>query len=265
MSKWLLIIGVILGIVTAVMVNMHIANVESSFVSEPFLRLKPAVSLAKGDKLKEEMVQTQALPESMSELSQIAIKDTSASRAWVTGRTLTKDVPAGSFLMHEHFSDLPEERFSASIEKGMRAITLPVSAATAVAYFVQPGSRVDIIGTFEADPTTMDVAQGAQGAQVLAGSFPAPSAITTVSTQTLLQNIPILAVGRATSRNTYQALSERGFSTITVAVSPTDAEILVFAMQHAIGSLTLTLRNPGDDEQSAIPEVSWDSLKQAAE
>lgn len=238
MSKWLLIAGVVLGLVAVVLVNLHIRSIEASQQSEPFLRLKPSVQLTKGDKINPQDLRTENLPESLRELRHVAIPDTTDSRAWLADRAVTQDVPAGGFLLHEYFTDDPAKRFSTSINPNMRAVTIPVDGSTAVAYFVEPGSSVDVLGTF--------VRQSTAGDEVF--------------TRTILQNIRVLAVARATTRGSYLGTVENGFSTVTLEVSPHDAEKLVFALRQAEGGLTLALRNPEDGQVVSNPNTSWDSI-----
>lgn len=238
MPKWLLIIGVILGIGTAILVNIHIQNIEDRQTSAPFLRLDPGVELTKGQAVEQDMLRTEHLPESLREMRRVALPDTEETRAWIDGRAVTRDIPAGGFLLHEHFADDPGQRFAARISSSMRAVTIPVDAASSVAFFVQPGSSVDILGTFNDE-------QGDQRSMF---------------TRTVLQNVKVLAVGRAISRGNYLSAAEDGFSTVTVEVSSMDAEKLVFALSQAVRGLTLVLRSVDDDEVAEIPRVDWDAL-----
>jgi pilus assembly protein CpaB len=71
-------------------------------------------------------------------------------------------------------------------------------------------------------------------------------------TLTILQNVTVLATGKDTARSLTEAAIQTGggarrpssYSTVTLLVTPKEAEMLVFAMQK--GRLTLTLRNPSD-------------------
>jgi len=239
MSKWLLIIGTVLGLVSVFLTNYIINDVRSSQVSQPFLRLNPDIALSKGDKISTELLRTELLPKSLNDLRHITMPDTEDTRAWIEGRSVTQDLPAGAFLLYKYFSDEPGKRFAAGIANNQRAITLPVNSATAVAYFVEPGSRVDILGTFEMQGQAEQVA----------------------FTRTILQNVKVLAVERATSRGNYLGMVEQGFSNVTVEVSPENAEKLVFALGQSTGGLTLVLRNNEDQQELALPSANWDTLR----
>lgn len=132
-----------------------------------------------------------------------------------------------------------------AILSGMRAISIPVSAETAVSGLVRPNDRVDILGTFSfTSPTN-------------------PAELETV-TFTVLQDVTVLATGDETARQELEVTAGRrrgSYNTITIAVFPQEAELLAFAM-HAKGSLTLTLRNPTDTKVMDRNEpVNFDTLQ----
>jgi pilus assembly protein CpaB len=132
-----------------------------------------------------------------------------------------------------------------SVKPGMRAISLNVSGAASVSSMIQPNDRVDILGTFtlpsreildEMETVTLTVLQD----------------VTVLATGSLLANQPINP--RANSRS-------RAYSTITVSVTPREAELLVFA-QQAKGRLTMSLRNPTDDSfEKDLPSVNFQLLE----
>jgi len=134
---------------------------------------------------------------------------------------------------------------SGMVQPGMRAISIQASGAAAVSSMIQPGDRIDVLGTF---------------------SFPSkvnPTEMETV-TLTVLQDVSVLATGQITAR---QSGSKRpqsgpaGYSTITLEVTPRESELLVFAQQTQ-GRLTLSLRNPGDVSfEKDLPEVNFRELE----
>jgi Flp pilus assembly protein CpaB len=261
MSKWLIIAGIVLGLLTVVLVNLRISSIESQQKSVVLLRLKPGVTLTRGQRVEPEMLQAEAVPERFQSLTRLAIRDTRESRAWIEGRPVTTDVAPGALLLHEHFADEPRERFAARIDKHKRAVAIPVTAASAVNYFIEPGSRIDILGTFElTDQEQVELpVPGKPGSTP--GTMTLPSLKRTTVTRTILQNVRVLAVGRAITRGNYLELGRDGFSTITVEVSALEAEKLTFAISQVRG-VTLVLRNPDDQSVETIPSVSWDSLNQ---
>jgi len=267
-SQRLLIIGAVLGIITVALLSMYLRQYDAEQRAVKVYRLAPGASLAKGDKvlLRADVLETVELPAKFDGLLKTLIPADSRSAVWISERAVTRDIEPGTLLMYEHFEESLDERFSARIEAGKRAITIPVDAAAAVAYFVRPGSRVDILATLAfVDQQSIPLPGGGAGVRLPRGArMPADLEVPTekISTKTLLQNVRILAVGRATMRGDYLRESDAGFNTVTVEVTSLQAEKLVFAMEHARGSLVLALRNPSDGRAERLPAVGWDTLDQ---
>ena len=139
-----------------------------------------------------------------------------------------------------------EGRSLASIvNPGLRALSISVGGAAAVSSMVRPNDHVDILGTF---------------------SFPSRAVEGQMETVTLtvLQDVTSLATGQ-TLANQLQSSKQRrgssGFSTVTVEVTPREAELLVFA-QQARGRLVLSLRNASDVHfEKDLPEIDLEYLE----
>ena len=129
------------------------------------------------------------------------------------------------------------------VKRQMRAVSINASGAAAVSGMVHPADHVDVIGTF---------------------SFPgAPDAngrpTTKFVTCTILQNVLVLATGRETAKSIGTGGSN--YSTVTLEVSPREAEMLVFAEQMH-GRLSLTLRNPNDTSyERELPKVDFEKIQ----
>jgi len=108
-----------------------------------------------------------------------------------------------------------------------RAVSIAVDSTSSVTNLVKPNHRVDIIGTFH---------------------FPEMKSDKSLDTLTLtiLQNVLVLATGTqiANSPGPDTKGAPRSYSTVTLQVTPKEAEMLVFATQK--GRLTLTLRSYED-------------------
>lgn len=106
------------------------------------------------------------------------------------------------------------------IEKGKRAFSLEVNEEIGVAGFIQPDHHVDV---------------------VLARNNRVNAPGTTRS-ETILQDVPVLASGQATSRLDDKAVQVR---TVTLALTPEEVEAVVSA--RAEGELSLSLRGFQDN------------------
>jgi pilus assembly protein CpaB len=116
------------------------------------------------------------------------------------------------------------------IPPGMRAVSVRVNDVVAVAGFVQPGTRVDVMATGN---------QGSGGTQ----------------TSTVLENVLVLAVGKSLDRTSAEA---QVAPVITLLVSPDDAQRLALVSQE--GRIQLSLRNPLDTKQGGIGATRTSSL-----
>lgn len=141
---------------------------------------------------------------------------------------------------------------SGMVKPGERALAIPVDSTAAVSGHVKPNDHVDIIGTF-----TFPVA--AKGGGSSAGQF------SDTVTLTILQDVTVLATGHITSRrpSEMQGSADRmgsQYSSVTVGVTPREAEVLVFA--HQKGRLTLSLRNREDvSVEQQLENVDFQKLE----
>jgi pilus assembly protein CpaB len=131
------------------------------------------------------------------------------------------------------------------IKPGMRALSLPIGGSAAVSSMIQPNDRVDILGTFSLPSKTR------------------PAEMETV-TLTILQDVTVLATGQTLAKDRFKnqgRTRSSGYSTVTVEVTPSEAELLVFAEQMK-SRMTLALRNPKDiDFKEQLPEVNFEYLQ----
>ena len=133
---------------------------------------------------------------------------------------------------------------SDEIQQKMRAVSIPVSGASGVSGMVRPNDCVDVLGSFALP------AQGAASEDALE-----------MVTLTVLQNVTVLAVGSDTQRTLGDARGASGYSSITLQVTPREAEILVFAQQMK-GRLFLTLRNKSDVYfENDLPRVDFNQIE----
>jgi len=77
-----------------------------------------------------------------------------------------------------------------------------------------------------------------------------------------LQNVLVLATGQATAKTRSATMPMgAGYSTVTLEVTPREAEILAFAEQMK-GRLVLTLRNRSDTScEKMLPKIDYEKIK----
>jgi pilus assembly protein CpaB len=240
-------IGIALGIVTALLLGWNSYSLERAQRSSTFLRLSPDVPVSQGTAIPEAALATIHLPESAGALRTVAMPDTPENRQWLKGRKASHDISPGSILLFQFFGDDPTNRFASTIPAGKRAMSIRVDAAAAVSFLIEPGSLVDVIGSL-----TPELHVPVRGETL------DPKATAKAMTETILQAVRVLAVGTATSHGAYTDNQSAGLGTVTLELSPEQAEKLVYAASHLQnGSLVLVMRNPNDAAAVNLPEKSW--------
>jgi Flp pilus assembly protein CpaB len=163
--NWKIAVALVCGLITAVLIYLWTDAYRNEQVAYAFLRLKPDVKIARGQAVTPDMLGDPAkLPESFGSLVSLAIPSGASYREWLKDRTAATDIPPGAVLMFQYFDDRNGGRLTTMISPGKRALTLPVNAPEAVGHFVEPGSRVDIVGTVEEPVKPVDPAAGTPAA-----------------------------------------------------------------------------------------------------
>lgn len=130
---------------------------------------------------------------------------------------------------------------AAALGPGMRAVTVPVSAQAAVAGFVFPGDRIDLV-------LTQAVPGGGDGPPLKVS-------------ETVVRNMRVLA----TDQRTDNIVGEDGktvvktFSTVTVEATPRIAEQI--AVAQTLGSLSLSLRSLADNSTELEQAIASGAVK----
>jgi len=155
-------------------------------------------------------------------------------------------------LVHQVLFRGAETGLASQVAITRRAISIPVTDVTGVTKLLKQGDRVDVVANI---------------------SYPGPSGQLS-EVKTLLQDINILAVGEVIqnqipsvfeedpisgNRRAVNLRGNRAFSTVTVEVTPQQAQVLVYTIETG-ATLFLTLRNPIDRVTPAIPTTTVDQV-----
>ena len=159
------------------------------------------------------------------------------SKTRAVGRGVILPITRGEFILNNKLAaENAGSGLPAMIPPGMRAVSVRVNDVVAVAGFVVPGTRVDVL---------------------LTGN---PAGSPEQQTTTVLENVAVLASGQRLERNA--AGEAQSAPVITLLVSPEDAQKLTLASTE--GRIQLTLRNPLDTNQAKPPSVRNAALYGAA-
>jgi pilus assembly protein CpaB len=176
--------------------------------------------LALGSKVTEDKVATRLVPEDYLDSRFVRAVDSQR----ILGLPLRTQLEAGEFIL---WTDLATSTVSARglsvlIPTSMRAIAVPASLESAFGGLLRPGDRADVLLTTDQ--------LGNEERRV---------------TDTLLQNVLVLAVGSDVGEvKDSGSLQRTRQTTVTLLVSPEEAQILTFAQDR--GRLAISLRNPDD-------------------
>lgn len=190
---------------------------------QPVRVLVAKKDMVPGVTLSEDTLATGLMPKQMITKSVVTLDD--HRRTPVFGRKLAQPMLAGDALLWSHVhTKTGEQHLADTVQEKGRAVSIRVGAESSVHHWVEPGDRVDVLGTFR-DPKSGEL-----------------------TSVTLFQNVIVLATGRLGGQTNRRLLSEsdQTYNTVTFQVLPEAAEMLVLAQD--LGSLYLSLRNPEDNE-----------------
>jgi len=134
------------------------------------------------------------------------------------------------------------------IKTRMRAISVNVNGSASVSGMVKPDDHVDVLGTFSFPSKTV------HGEMELV-------------TMTILQDVLVLATGRETAKSQLlgDSRAASAYNTVTLEVTPREAEMLVFSEQIK-GRISLALRNPDDVYfEKTMPRVNFEMIQSEIE
>jgi pilus assembly protein CpaB len=224
-NKRLLIVAVIIGIITVLALNQYIKNMQSEEITSMAVNRATVVvansTIPQHTRITSEMLTMGSYPEDA--VHPEALKNIDDAVGGIT----RSDIIKGEQLLESRVAtDQRSAALSYRVPENLRAISLPVGEVTGVSGYISPGDKVDVLVTYN-----LATSDDGETNEVM-------------TTYTVVQNALVMAVGEATKEvdNEERLL----VSTVTVAVSPGQAEVLAYAYLN--GSFHFTLRSPLDEE-----------------
>ncbi|UMZ75034.1 Flp pilus assembly protein CpaB [Natranaerofaba carboxydovora] len=214
-----LIVSLILAIVTVLAIHQYILAIEKQNQTEgPSVEHEDVVEivvarrdLTSGTVLTVDDLETKSVHK--EEIHPDAITD----KEEVLGEAVIQDMVREEVLLAQKI--LPEEevnRLSHAIPEGKRAISVSVDEVSGVAGFIQAGDMLDVVAT--------DFEEQEEGQE-------------DTETRTILQDLKVLAAGDRVLYQDQELVQE--VSTVTLAVSPSEAESLTDAEENGVIRLLL--------------------------
>jgi len=149
---------------------------------------------------------------------------------WVTGTPTIRPIRSGETITFDMLQKSADSGLQ--ITAGMRAVGIEIQAAQAVGYVIRPGDYVDMIGTIP-EPTSG-----------------------LIKTKQLLQARKVLAVGQQSRLEDSAFLQNKTYSTVTLEVTPLEAEQIDGWRGIVQNGFSLALRGRGDLAIVNTDEVS---------
>ena len=263
-QKIVLIVSVVVGLLAAVLTRGYLAAKEGEYnaLKAQFNAthgLMDVVFFSKdvpsGTVLEQKgMLQVKRVPKAGLEGRVVDGDKTKKEFLQVIGRKLLVSRRSGELLF---WADIeggnPQNRgLAGDIKRSMRALSISVSGAASVSGMVNPNDHVDVIATFSVPRENATM-----------------SGQVDLVTSTILQNVLVLATGKETAKSQvqrgYGVTTSGGYNTVTLEVTPREAEMLVFAEQMK-GRLSLSLRSRSDvSYEKELPKVDFAKIQSEIE
>lgn len=153
----------------------------------------------------------------------------------IVDKRLKETVVEGEQILIDRLADGKNTSLSYAIPEGMRAVSINVNDQSSLSNQVRPGDYVDVVASFEKEEVEkLDT-----------------KTVYPRITKIIIQKVEILAFGQDMQAN--EAQTDEAAKTVTLAVSPQEAEKLVYASEYA--SLRLVLRGVGDTDIVNTPGI----------
>ncbi len=208
---------------------------------------------------KKEVLELQTLDDDLLELAEIPENFVQPGAATdiepIVGQIASAPMKKGEqVLINKLLQPGPETGISIQVSPTKRALTIPIDETRGVAKLIRPGDRVDII-------TAVDSGRGTSARRDVV---------------TLFSDVPVLATGinvvnsiprtfeyDASSKSVTQiALTgDTKYNSVTIELTPKEAQDMVYVLATSPGNIFFTLRNPNDKSQlPRLPSSTGDAI-----
>lgn len=258
-KKIALVISIVLAILAGLMVKSYIEK-EKAKVTKGLGLVKVVVAsrnIEAGEALNDSNIASRSYPVKYVGDRSIYVDDL----YMINGQKLKNSVQEGKPVLWSDIEMQKKEGFASTIKPGMRAITIPVSELSSISHMVEPGSRIDLLLTF--DQSVIAKPEKDKGAvsnsekipdvkdvqafrEYLVQKYGKQTESAGSMTVMLKQNVLVLSTGR-NFLGQYQGGNEKadsGYSTVTIMLSPVAAQEVLHAL--SMGEIKIMLRSDAD-------------------
>ncbi len=225
-EKKLVIIALICGAAAAAIIYFFLSGREAEILGkmEPVKVYAAAKVIPAWTRIEPEMLTVLEMPKRYITASH------TSDRKKLLGRLTMVPFAQGEPLLLNKVSEGGDE-LNTVIPAGLRAVSVSVDEESGVGYMVSAGDYVDVILNFQGEENSKKA----------------------MTTATILQAVKVIAAGQHGSSS-----KSKQYATITLAVTPSEAEIIMFAKEK--GRINFSLRALGDRGKESIKTVSFREL-----
>ncbi len=272
----LLVLAIIIGIVAVVAVVSYISSIRTSVEKEvEKVEVLVAAKNIPGEVpveaiISSEAVVLEAVPQKY--LANGVLTTLEDYEGYVTAAPINK----GEQITTTNFVKPEQIGLAFTIPEDMVAVSIPINEIIGVSYLINIGDMVNVIATFsppgeEEEEAVLEEVPEEETAGLEAVEEVSGAGVTEEITKTLLWNVEVLHIGIRTiaHRQDFQiedeeAETEEGseeftdIRTVTLALTPEQAEKLVFTEEH--GSVWLALLPVGGIEKTDTPGQTYKNI-----
>lgn len=225
-SRKIIILALILALATAFMSYKYLRQLEAEDVVPMTDVVIASKDIPPDTIIKASMVEIKQIPEEFLHFDAVKkIKD-------VAGMVAVGKIVKGEQILRDRVIKPEKHRLSYTIPEGKRALSVGITEIIGVAGMVRPGDKVDVIASFTE--------------KELVDRY----------TKTVVQNATVLAVG---DKRTFKEKEKpQELTTVTLAVTPEEAETIVFSEENGI--IRLTLRPSFDNKSFSGKGIRYQNI-----
>lgn len=246
--KHLLMISIGAGLLAVVLVRVQISRERGDSLTV----FRAVEGVAAGQALGD-LIEPVTLPGDNYFPNLLKEAPTAEMRELVANTPLRQPISAGEIVLYRHLEQTVDPGIRSRIPAGLKAISIEVDEATSVGYLVEPGDRVDVLAALPGEAPWIAAGLGAAAPPLDGGPDPlvrrngSPSYLE-LETRPLLEGVEVLAVGDRYLREELPSLrGRREYSTVSLLVTPEQAQRLAHARDVLASPMTLVLRGGDDD------------------
>jgi pilus assembly protein CpaB len=262
MNNRALTLSLVMAVLAVVFVQSYVSSIEDE--AKRRFGTEVLVVLAKRDiremeTVNETMLELKHIPKRFLEPAAIFFekreedKEVTRSLKGLSGTVAVVPIKKGEQFSYNKLTE-PNMRtgLAPQVAPNRRAVSFPINDVTGVSKLVKPGDRVDLIAVLQAGP--------GKDSRIA---------------RTVLQDVVILATGRAVTHNVARVVEadafsgkerirsladDASFSTVTVEVEPAQAQLLSLIATNNESQLVLSLRNNDDTDRLQLPASTVDDV-----